>query len=99
MPNARSQDTICRRNTTASVDVTADLNLGKTLQGKSMRSALLQALSHSGSGLGSKSLRPLYSLPEVCTRRRRSQMPGPQGHRFFLFALFCVICPVIAQAK
>jgi hypothetical protein len=64
-----------------------------------MRSVLLQALSHCGSGLGSKSLRHPYSLPELCRRRRRSQMPGPQRRRFFLVALFCVICPVIAQAK
>src|ERR1700733_3342927 len=98
MPKARSQDTICRRNTTASVDVSADLDLGKTLQGKPMRSVPLQALSRSGSGMGSKPSRP-YTLPELCARRRRSQMPGRHGRDFFLFALFCVIGPVLAQAK
>src|ERR1700744_4142273 len=98
MPKARSQDTICRRNTNASVDVFADLNFGKTLQGKPMRSVLLKPFPRSGSGMGSKPSRP-DSLPELCARRRRSQMPERHTRHFFLFVLFCVIGPVLAQAK
>ncbi len=64
-----------------------------------MRSVLLRVLSHSGSGMGSKPLRPVYYLPEPSARRRRSQIPGRHSRHFFLFALFCLIGPVLAQAK